>query len=307
MMNVFEIWINGSDLEHVKNKLQNKSKGALKEKSQYGLTFGVIAMMLFVAGFPMVVIFFFGIFAYFLWKTFSPTPHSGVRHVFDFYASASAILREDERQWFGFEIQEAITKGERILHLMHGAPPLVYFALGALYNKVGNHENALKHLSYVIEDEHSNESSYVHPSSELRNYVHVLRKLEQEPSEAPQITAAIRSLERARKNRGKFLLEDSREKARDQSDQLDQISQTGDSGHAGLNTSRSKNSLLQTVNDARVPHGERTPEAQKEQNSIKREPSWRDLKKTGKNNDDPFANRKPITEVLHDIYDKNVQ
>ncbi len=289
------------------NKLQNKSQGALKEKSQYGLTFGVIAMMLFVAGFPMVVIFFFGIFAYFLWKTFSPSPQNGVRHIFEFYSSASAILRDDERQWFGFEVNEAITQGERILHVMHGAPPLVYFALGALYNKIGNHESAVKHLSYVIEEEHSNESSYVHPSAELRNYVRVLRKLEQEPSDATQITAAIRALERARKNRGETLLEDSRQKVRDNREQYEQLSQSDGSENAGLNSPQNSNSLLQTVNDARVPHGEQTASPEKEENSVRRKPSWRDLKPSGRNDDDLFSNRKPITEVLHDIYDKNIQ
>ncbi|MEZ5344610.1 MAG: hypothetical protein R2681_03545 [Pyrinomonadaceae bacterium] len=291
----------------MKNKLQNKPKGALKEKSQYGLTFGVIAMMLFVAGFPMVVIFFFGIFAYFLWKTFSPSPQCGVRHIFDFYTSASAILRDDERQWFGFEVQEAITQGERILHVMHGAPPLVYFALGALYNKIGNHENAVKHLSYVVEDVHANESSYIHPSADLRNYVNVLRKLEQEPSEAPQTTAAIRALERARKNRGKFLLEDSREKVREISDRNEQMPKLADGENPAFGNAPDKESLLQTVNDTRVPQEEQTPPPNAAQNSVRRKPSWRDLKRSAKNDDDLFSNRKPITEVLHDIYDKNVQ
>jgi hypothetical protein len=37
-----------------------------------------------------------------------------------------------------------------------------------------------------------------------------LRKIEREPAEAPQTSAAIRALERARRNRGKALLENSR-------------------------------------------------------------------------------------------------
>ncbi|MCB1025284.1 MAG: hypothetical protein KDB79_12885 [Acidobacteria bacterium] len=289
------------------NKIQNRSKTALKEKSQYGLTFGVIAMMLFVAGFPMVVIFFFGIFAYFLWKTFSPAPQNGVRQIFEFYLSASAILREDERQWFGFEVQEVIAKGERILHVMHGAPPLVYFALGALYNKIGSHENAVKHLSYVVEDEHSNESSYLHPSSELRNYVKVLRKLEMDPSEGPQTTAAVRSLERARKNRGKILLEESRGRVLEGNLEPKHISNSDEAARDHRGSSSKERSLLQTVTDTRVPEAERHAAPVEEKNSVRRKPSWRDLKKTVKRDDDMFADRKPITEVLHDIYDKNIQ
>ena len=40
----------------------------MKEKSQYVLAFGIIASMLLVAGFPTFVVFFFGIFAYFLFQ-----------------------------------------------------------------------------------------------------------------------------------------------------------------------------------------------------------------------------------------------
>ena len=117
-------------------------------------------MMLFVAGFPTIVICFFGVFAYFLWKTFSHAPRSGVREIFEFYLSANEILRDDERKWYGFEVQEVISKGENILQIMHGAPPLVYFSLGALYNKVENHESAVKHLSYVVEEDLANKTQY---------------------------------------------------------------------------------------------------------------------------------------------------
>src|SRR5215217_6179825 len=45
------------------------------------------------------------------------------------------------------------------------------------------------------------EASRTNPSAELRRYVDVLRRIEREPNEAPQTTAAIRSLERARRAR----------------------------------------------------------------------------------------------------------
>lgn len=166
--------------------------------------------MLFVAGFPLFVIFFFGIFAYVLWKTFSQPSRSETREIFEFYLSANELLRDDERRWFGFEVQEVILRGERILQLMNGAPPLVYFTLGALYNKIGDYKSASNHLAYVLENENANEATFNYPSPDLRNYVRILRKIEREPSEAPQTSAAIRALERARRNRGKMLLENSR-------------------------------------------------------------------------------------------------
>ena len=191
-------------------QLQKKTPDSLKEKTQYGLAFGVIATMLFVAGFPMFVIFFFGIFAYFLWKTFSSPSPSEMRRIFEFYLSANEILRDDERRWFGFEVQEVLVRGERILQSMNGAPPLVHFTLGALYHKVGDYKSAVNHLSYVVENENSDESTYLYPTPELREYAKTLRKIEREPAEAPQTSAAVRALERARRNRGKSLLEESR-------------------------------------------------------------------------------------------------
>ena len=289
------------------DKLQKRKHNSLKEKTQYGLTFGVIAMMLFVAGFPMVVIFFFGIFAYFLWKTFSSSPQTGVRQIFEFYLSANSILRDDERRWFGFEVQEVISKGERVLNVMHGAPPLVYFALGALYHKIGDHESAVKHLSYVVEDEHANESSYVHPSVDLRKYVKVLRKIEQDPKEAPQTSAAVRALERARKNRGKNLLKESREMLREENLERNQLTGENEGAKQELAATVNENILLRTVNDPKAPKDERQPPVRERPPAANKKSKSRGKRRKKREDDDMFANRKPITEVLHDIYDKNIQ
>lgn len=197
------------------DKLQKRVPEAIKEKTQYALAFGVIATMLFVAGFPMFIIIFFGIFAYFLWKTFASPSPNGTREVFEFYLSANEILRDDERRWFGFEVQETIARGERILQMMNGAPPLVYFTLGALYHKMGDHHSAVNHLAYILENENADEKTYLYASPELKNYVKILRKIEREPAEAPQTSAAVRALERARRNRGKALLEESRRMAKE--------------------------------------------------------------------------------------------
>src|SRR5205814_9201898 len=67
------------------------------------LAFVVVAAMLVVANFPVYVVFFFGIFAYFLWKIFSTSSRSETREIFEFYLSANEILREDERRWFGLD------------------------------------------------------------------------------------------------------------------------------------------------------------------------------------------------------------
>ncbi len=277
------------------NKLQKKQSGSIKEKSQYGLTFGVIAMMLFVAGFPSVVIFFFGIFAYFLWKTFSGSPRQGIQEIFEFYLSANSILRSDERKWYGFEVLEVITQGEKVLQVMHGAPPLVYFALGALYNKIGNHEAAVNHLSYVVENDSADEETYVHPSAQLRSYVKILRKIENQPTGAPQTAAAIRSLERARKNRGLSILEESRENLELENARNNRNAITNDQTRGGLKERMGQDSILKTVNNVNDSRG----------NSVKRKGIYGNQESSAE--DELFANRKPITEVLHDIYDKNIQ
>jgi hypothetical protein len=285
----------------VSNQLQKTTTSAIKEKTQYGLTFGVIATMLFVAGFPMIVIFFFGVFAYFLWKTFSQPSQQGVRQVFEFYHSANEILRDDERRWFGFEVQEAIIRGEKILQYMHGAPPLVYFTLGALYNKIENHEAAVNHLSYVVDNENADEATYLHPSNDLRDYVKVLRSIESEATKAPQTSAAIRSLERARKNRGKIILEESRRK-------LEEFeSDKGKNDHKKLSQNTQKNvekaeteKLFRSVVDTKFDKEQQWANDSKQ--SVRRKLTRRN----NNNEDDLFANRKPITEVLHDIYDKNI-
>lgn len=294
------------------NNLQKKTTNALKEKTQYGLTFGVIATMLFVAGFPMIVIFFFGVFAYFLWKTFSQPSQQGMRQVFEFYLSANEILRDDERRWFGFEVQEVITRGERILQVMHGAPPLVYFTLGALYNKIENHEAAVSHLSYVIDNQNSDEGTYLHPSNDLREYVKVLRKIEREPTEAPQTSAAVRSLERARKNRGMILLEESRQKLseikelkqKNERKKLEyKISEEAESNGNQPSEEKAFRSVVESNGDgAAAAKEKRNAPGQ----TVRRKPGQKPTR-SKPSEDDLFANRKPITEVLHDIYDKNVQ
>src|SRR5919199_4436081 len=183
-----------------------------RETVQRLLAILVIVAMLNVMGIPASVLVFFSVVTFFIWRAVQRSEHQETGRVFEFYVRANDILREEERRWYGFEISQVIEEGERVLHQMSDPPPLVYFALGALYHAAGDHEAAAEHLSYIVENDLSDERHRVAPSPELRRYVYVLRKLEREPALAPQTMAAIRSLERARHNRAAFLLAECRER-----------------------------------------------------------------------------------------------
>lgn len=300
-----------NNLQKSNTQLQKKVPDTIKEKGQYVLAFGVIATMLMVAGFPMFVIFFFAIFAYFLWKTFSAPSRSETREIFEFYLAANDVLRDDERRWYGFEMQEVVGRGERVLRAMNGAPPLVYFTLGALYHKAGDYKSAVNHLEYVLENTSADESTYVYPSPELRNYVKVLRKIEREPAEAPLTSAAVRALERARRNRGKFMLEDSREKVTEQKRQKRELAAEEKKKKAELAEKPQEVFMIQSVTDENLEtRVENVRETSQNAVLTERQNGEKPPKKEereNKNRNDPFANRKPISEVLHDIYDKNIQ
>jgi len=170
----------------------------------------VILAMLALMGIPPTVIFFFATVVYFVWRAVDRSEQHETRRIFDFYLAANEILREDERRWYGFEITEIIGQGESVVHSMSDPPPLVYFALGALYHRAGDHEAAIEHLACVTESEAGDERQRIAPSPELRRYVSVLRKLERDPAEGPQTVAAIRNLEFTRRVRAASLLEESR-------------------------------------------------------------------------------------------------
>jgi tetratricopeptide (TPR) repeat protein len=285
------------------NKLQKKSPSSIKEKSQYFLAFGVVASMLLVAGFPVFVIFFFAVFAFFLFKMFASGTRNETRDIFEFYLAANEMLRDDGRSWFGFELKDSISRGEAILNRMSGAPPLVYFALGALYHKAGDHQGAINCLSHIIENENAAEAAYVYPSQELRNYVKVLRKIERDPGEAPLTSASIRALERARKLRGKTLLDESRAIFAKNSN-VAELPESVPSAQPAVYSEVNHESQRRSVTDTMFETFERP--APPPRDPEKRTDTQKDAgsKRPRK---DPFVDRKPITEVLHDIYDKNVQ
>lgn len=184
--------------------------GKGKETAQRLLAIIVIMAMLGIMGIPLTVIFFFAVVVYFVWRAVQRSDQQDIRNIFEFYIAANEILRDEERRWYGFEIASAIERGDAILHTMTDPPPLVYFTLGALYHRAGDHEAAAEHLAYVLENEQGDESHRFTYSPELRRYVQVLRRLEREPAEAPQTMAAIRSLDRSRRMRAAAMLEESR-------------------------------------------------------------------------------------------------
>lgn len=269
--------------------LEKRKSGALKEKAQYAIAFGLIAVMLWMANFPVFLLFFIGILTFFIWKVFSADGRNETRRIFEFYLSANEILREDDRRWYGFEIQEAIAAGEHVVRAMPAAPPLVHFALGALYQKLDDHSAALSHLTRVVEDGSTRETAIVYPTRELREYVRMLRKVERNPSEAPMTSSAIRSLERVRRMRGLKMLEASRiELAR--------------KAPEALETAEQQVPALNAVDDlfdrGRTPETAPTESHNRSSSKTPRPPETADP---------ASVERKTISEVLHDIYDANVQ
>ena len=167
----------------------------------------IVAMLGAVGLSPVIMVFFFGVILV-IWIVARHTQTREVERIFDFYVAAEAILREEERRWYGFEIAEVIEQGECLLETMPDAPPLNYFVIGALYHRLGNHQATVDYLTRLVEDDRYDEVHRTIPSPQLRRYVSMLRQIEYHPSTAPQTLAAVRSLERARqKTAGRLLIE----------------------------------------------------------------------------------------------------
>ena len=183
------------------------SPGAAKLTTKAIAVIVIVAMLDAVGLSPVLMVFFMGV-VFVVWMFARRAQAREVERIFDFYTAADAILREEERRWYGFEIAEVIEHGENLLEIMPDPPPLNYYVLGALYNRLGNHQATVEYLSHLTDDEHYDETHRTSPSPQLRRYVMMLRRIEYHPSSAPQTLAAIRSLERARqRNAGKMLAE----------------------------------------------------------------------------------------------------
>jgi hypothetical protein len=168
----------------------------------------IVAMLDAVGLSPVLMVFVTGV-VFVVWLIARRAQAREVERIFDFYVAAEAILREEERRWYGFEIAEVIEHGESLLDIMPDPPPLNYFALGALYHRMGNHQATVEYLSRLT-DEEVDETHRTAPSPQLRRYVMMLRRIEYHPSSAPHTLAAIRSLERARQRSAEKMLSESR-------------------------------------------------------------------------------------------------
>jgi hypothetical protein len=169
----------------------------------------IVTLLSFVGVAPAIMLFATGVVVV-VWFVSRRAQDRDLQRIFEFYVTADAILRDEERKWFGFELAEVIEEGERALDAIPDSPPLHFFTLGALYHRIGNYDASVDYLSRVLEDEVWSEQHRMAPSPQLRRYVKMVRQIEYEPSRAPAVLAAIRNLERARRKTAAHLLLQSR-------------------------------------------------------------------------------------------------
>jgi hypothetical protein len=181
-----------------------------KSFAQKTIALIVIVAVLDVVGVsPLLMLFVTGV-VFVVWALNRRARHRELEGIFNFYVAADAILRDEDRRWYGFEVAEVIEDGEYSLDAMPDCPPLHLFTLGALYYRIGKYEATAEYLTRVVEDEIYDERQNTAPSPQLRRYVAMLRRIEANPSVAPQQLAAVRSLERLRRKQATVLLKQSR-------------------------------------------------------------------------------------------------
>lgn len=248
--------------------------------------------MLLVAGFPVFLLIFVSVLAFSIWKIFSAENKGSARYIFEFYLEANEILRDDDRRWYGFEIQDAIDRGEKISASMKTAPPLVDFAIAALYQKAGDQSSAIRHFEHVFGPARNSEDKLVFPDKDLREYVAMLRRIERAPAESPVTASAVRSLERLRKNKGPEMFERSKAQAIDSApDRLEKV-----------NELRSVVDHEKEHHTAEVPsEGEVTLKPVFVNSSLNSDPGVPEIKTEKKIS--RVSERQSISELLHDIYD----
>jgi len=185
-------------------------KSSNKRFAQKVIAVVIIVTMLYGAGVTPIAMLFVSGVIFVVFMVSRRAQSREVEKIFDFYLAADSILRDENRRWYGFEVAEVIKEGEDCLESLPDPPPLQLFALGALYSLLGNHSATEAYLAPVVDDEYSDERYQQSPSPQLRRYVTLLRRIEAEPSMAPQTLGAVRSLERMRRSIAATLLTDSR-------------------------------------------------------------------------------------------------
>src|SRR5688572_24647601 len=112
----------------------------------------IIAILQVVGVSPMVMLFVTGI-VFLVWAVSHRSQTRELEQIFNFYVAAEAILRDDERRWYAFEVVEVIEDGESAFNFMPDCPGLHLFALGALYHRIGKYEVTVEYLGRAVEDE----------------------------------------------------------------------------------------------------------------------------------------------------------
>ena len=71
----------------------------------------IVAILNAVGLSPVVMVFVTGV-VFVIWLVARRAQMREVERIFEFYVAADAILREEDRRWYGFEIAEVIEHGE---------------------------------------------------------------------------------------------------------------------------------------------------------------------------------------------------
>lgn len=187
----------------------------------------IVAMLDLVGVAPAIIVFLVGAGVVVLLVA-RRNERRETRRIFAFYVSAADILADERRQRYEFEVEDAINKGEQILLGLPDAPPLLFFALGALYHRTEEYEAALENLTPILDEKWMQELHRVSPSPQLRRYVAALRQIECDPSPAPAFKSAVESLESLRRKKAREIWLECREqflrRQREAAGESDQIS-----------------------------------------------------------------------------------
>lgn len=170
----------------------------------------IVAMLDLVGVAPGIIVFLTGA-GIVVWLVARRSEKRETRRIFTFYVSAADILGDEKRHRYEFEVEDAINKGEQILIGLPDAPPLLLFALGALYHRTEEYEAALENLTPILDDKWMQQLHRVSPSPQLRRYVAALRRIESDPSPEPAFKSAVENLESMRRKRAREIWLECRE------------------------------------------------------------------------------------------------
>ena len=195
----------------VQPNIHRLTTGGSRRLAQKIVTIVVIVAMLKFVGIPPVAIVCLVGAGFLVFIAVRRSQRRKTEIIFGFYVCTDEVLRDGEHRRYRFEIADVIKAGEKVVSIMPDPPPLSRFALGALYNSIGDHNAAVEQLGFAAEEEVLKESCHVSPSRQLRRYVERLRQIERRPERWPKLNSAIASLERMHQERAAQLLAESQQ------------------------------------------------------------------------------------------------